>query len=411
VTAKHRTAFLAACLFVACTREAPPQKSAAPASAETRVDDSAERTNLIDLANGTTVIGRTGEALLEYSALRTIDGDPESTWLPPPHDLPQSITFALPARTRIEKVGMRTVAKGGLTAKHVQFEVSADGQRFAPLTTTTSAVSNDAQWFDVRPAVATHLRVTMIDSVSKQNDLRINSILVRGAELQRLPPGDLAGCWKVNGAAAKFARKGDHLVGVLETEHEPIRFDGGTDGRLYRLGWIRGNDYGLAAITVSPDGAHLSGIEWHEEAIPLFFGDSWFGERQKCNAVPGDGGDVAPALLRRTGRFSLFGLRFRDDASLDETASRDALDALKRLLTNRRAEMRFVAHEFRRPSPQQNRDFAQGELAALRQELESAHVNLESIDFVAQGSDDPRQTPASNLMRALYSTVDLEIRR
>jgi hypothetical protein len=34
-----------------------------------------------------------------------------------------------------------------------------------------------------------------------------------------------------------------------------------------------------------------------------------------------------------------------------------------------------------------------------------------NIEFVAAGSDNPRQLPVTESMRALYSTIDVEIRR
>lgn len=385
---KRLIALAAALLLVQCAKPRP----AVPAEQKKLVDDAQERMSLLDLTRGTAVVTRSGEALLEVSALRAIDGDPGSFWMTPPHELPQSMVVALPARSRIEQVGIRTVAGGGFTAKHVLFESSTEGRQFTPLTTITSADSNDAQWFSVTPSEATHLRVTMVNSPLPDHDVRLYSILARGAELEPPHPGDITGCWIVNGRNARFARRGARVIGILEMGRQPIRFDGGFDGRIYRLNWIRGNDYGMALISVAPDGQHLSGIEWHEEAIPMFFGDSWFGERQTCATSIADSGEVMAALLRRTGRFSLY--------SVD-------VQLLRRFIP----EVRFVAHEFRQPTTERNREFSQRALDALRRQLERAGVNLNGVTFVAQGSDAPRQEPVTEAMRALYSSVDVEIRR
>ncbi len=405
---KWYVAALVLAASIGCAKEQAPTR--AGSAEEQSVDDSAERASLLDLAHGATVTDRTGEAMLEVSALRAIDGDPASFWMTPPHDLPQSMIIALPARSRIDKVGIRTIAKGGFTANHVAFECSLDGRAFTPLATIKSADTSDPQLFDVKPAEATSLRVTMVDSLLPQHDVRLCSILARGAELESPHPGDITGCWIVNGREARFARRGAHVIGVLEMGREPIRFDGGFDGRIYRLNWIRGNDYGMALITVAPDGRHLSGIEWHEEVVPLFFGDSWFGEKRTCAASIADAGEVALGLLRRVGRFSLYALRFRSDESLDVEASSDVLRSLIGFTQNRK-DLRFVAHEFRQPTPARNREVSQRLLASLRQQLESTGVNVNGIDFVAQGSADPRQQPTTESMRALYSSVDLEIRR
>jgi hypothetical protein len=191
----------------------------------------------------------------------------------------------------------------------------------------------------------------------------------------------------------------------MEMGRQPLFFDGGSDGRLYRLNWIRGNDYGLAAITLSPDAAAMSGVQWHEEAISFFFADSWFGASGNCGSTA-ERDDTALRLLQRVGRLPLFGLRFRDDGSLDAGASAPTVQWLSHFLEHNGA--RIVAHEFRQPTPERNREFASRELDALRQQLASAGSRVE---FVAQGSDSPRQTPVTQTMRAIYSSVDLEIRR
>jgi len=196
----------------------------------------------------------------------------------------------------------------------------------------------------------------------------------------------------------------------MQIGKQPIHFDGGFDGLIYRLNWIRGNDYGLALLSVAPGGEHLSGIEWHEEAVPLFYGDSWFGHQQPCGTALAMTG-IIESMLHRVGRCPLFGLRFASDGSLDARASAEVLKELVRILPEAAGRFRFVAHEFRRESPAANRVRAQRELDGLRSQLQAAGVDVSGIGFVAQGSDTPRQLPETTSMRALYSSVDLEIRR
>jgi len=384
---------LVALFLAACTRSEPHSTSRPSVAEDKRFDDSAERLSLLELAHGGMVAARTGEAMLEVSALRAIDGEPGSFWMSPPHDLPQSMVIALPARSRIDKVGIRTQAKGTFTANHVAFETSIDGRTFTPAITIKSADTSDAQWFDIKPAQAAYVRVTLVDSLLPDHDVRLNSALARGTELEPAHPGDITGCWSINGEQARFARRGAHVVGILETGKEPMRFDGGFDGRIYRLNWIRGNDCGMTLLTVAPDGQHLSALNWHEEAIPMFLDTSWFGKKLTCSASIADSGEVAVALLHRNGRFSLY--------------DRADLPRLLRETTN----LQFVAHEFRFPTAEQNRAASEQELAVMRQQLQSAGIDVSKITFVARGSDAPRQEPVTEAMRALYSTIDLEIRR
>ena len=294
------------------------------------------------------------------------------------------MVIALPARSRIDRVGIRTVPGGALTANHVTFEGSLDGRTFKQLTTIKSANSGGPQWFDVPPTQASYIRVTMADSVLPDHDVRLHSVMAQGAEVEPAHAGDISGCWTINGEKARFARRGTHVVGSLETGKEPIRFEGGFDGRIYRLSWVRGNDHGMTLLTVSPDGEHLSATNWHEEAIPMFFDVSWFGEKRQCSETVPDSNDVAIALLSRNGRFSLYG-------GVD-------LGALLKMFP----DARFVAHEFRFPTAQQNHDATQRACAPL---AKRGHP------CIAAGSDNPRQEPVTESMRALYSTTDLEIRR
>ena len=368
-------------VFGACAQPEEPAPEAPSAAART---DAVERASILEMARGVSVVDRTGEVILDFSPLRTIDGEAASFWMNPPRDLPQSVIFALPARSHIDHVGIRTISNAGFTAGHVTFESSSDGRTFAPVITIKSADTDDAQWFDVKPFDAGFLRVTIVDGFLPGHDVRLHSLLARGSEFEPPHPGDISGCWSINGEPAQFARTGSHVTGILRTGKEPMQFDGGFDGRIVRLNWIRGNDYGMSLLTISPDGKHLSGLNWHEEAIPLFFDTSWFGERAPCvAALPAF--DVPTALLRRTGRFSLY-----DDSELP------------RLLKAMPSAV-LVAHEFRFGTAEENRRAAQ-------QALERLHVPS-GIKFVVQASDGARQEPVTDVMRALYSTVDVEIRR
>jgi len=376
---------VAAALVIGCERH---ESAAAPAPEEKPLDDAAERSSVLELAHGSTVIDRTGEIMLELSALCAIDGDRGSFWMNPPHDLPHSMAIALPGRSRIDRVGIRTSGRGAFTANHVTFESSLDGRTFTPVTTIKSANSSEAQWFDVKPFDASTVRVTINDPLLAGHDVRLDSVLARGAELEPPHPGDITGCWSINGEAARFERHGARVIGILQTRKEPMLFHGGFDGRVYRLNWIRGNDYGMSLMTVAPDGQYLSGMNWHEEAIPMFFDISWFGQRQPC-AVAISPVDIPIALLRRTGRFSLY-----DDGDLP------------RLLKSVPNAV-LVAHEFRLPTAKQNRAAAERAVADLRRRFQLPN----GIKSLALGSDEPRQQPVTDVMRALYSTVDLEIRR
>ena len=169
---------LAATLIAGCARQEPTK---AEAEGEKPADDSAERSSLLELAQGSAVIARSGEVMLELSPLSAIDGDPSSFWMNPPGDLPQSMTVALPARSRVDKIGIRTTARGNWAANHVTFASSLDGLTFTPVTTIKSADTDDPQWFDVKPFEASAIRITVDDPLLPEHDVRLNSVLARGS--------------------------------------------------------------------------------------------------------------------------------------------------------------------------------------------------------------------------------------
>ncbi len=180
---------------------------------------------------------------------------------------------------------------------------------------------------------------------------------------------------------------------------------------MLRLLWVRGLEFGYAAMTVSRDGKHLSGIDWHEEPIPLFFDDTWFGERVGDAAPADETQRFADTFLRRSGRWPLFGLSFRADGSLDAAASETTLRVLVTLMTKPPGPIRFVSHEFREATAAANHTRAQRALDALRAELAHRGADLANVQFIAAGSDHPRQLAVTQPMRELYSSVDLEIQR
>jgi len=400
-------AFLALLLIASCSRPAPQRAAAVSLPSKLPADIVNERSSLLDVTRGATIVSRTGEAMLVVSAIATIDGEIGKFWTPPPHDYPQSIVIALGASSRIDRVGFRSLTGQHYDANHVTFERSMDGANWQPLAAMTSRKIDTAQWTDVAPAEAAYLRVTIPDAAYPDRDARIHSLLAHGTELAAPKNAPIDGCWSINGGAAKFVQRGARVTGVVEQDRQPLFLAGGLNGRIWRFNWIRGNDFGYTALTVSPDGKHLSALNWHEEAIPLFTAFPWFGDRGDCAATPLRD-DVPIALLHRAGRVSLFGLQFDANGNLLADASREELESLASIIRGVPVPLRIVAHEFRQDS-KRNREIAAREIASVRAAL--ATVDLARVEFVAAGSDSPRHVPESDAARAIYSSVDVEVRR
>ena len=404
-------AFLALLLIASCSRPAP-QQAAAPAHTLNKLptDVVNERSSLLDVARGATIVSRTGENMLITSPMSTIDGEIGTFWTPPPHDYPQSIVIALGAPSRIDRVGFRSLTGEHYDANHVTFERSMDGDNWQPLASMTSRKIDAAQWSDVAPAEAEFLRVTIPDAAFPDGDARIQSLLAHGTELAAPKNASIDGCWSINGGAAKFVQRGARVTGVVEQDKLPLFLAGGFNGRIGRFNWIRGNDFGYTILTVSPDGKHLSALNWHEEAIQLFTAAPWFGDRGDCVAsAPRD--DVPIALLRRAGRVALFGMQFDANGNLLADASHDELQLLAAIIRGVGVPIRIVAREFRQSDARLNKQIAEREIASLRKAVAPLGTGLGRFEFVAAGSDSPRNVPESDAARAIYSSVDVEVRR
>jgi hypothetical protein len=402
-------ALAALLLIVSCSRPATEHPVASHDPNQLPTDIVNERSSLLDISRGAAIVSRSGEAMLLTSALNTIDGDIGTYWASPPHDFPQSMIIALGARSSIDRVGIRSLAQNGFEANHVIFESSVDGTSWSPLATITSKPVSEGQWWNVPPSQALYLRVTIPDAAIAGSDARLHSIYAHGVEIAPRVDPSINGCWAVNGTPAAFIQRGPRATGVLARGTQPVFLEGGTNGRLWRFNWIRGNDFGFAAIAIAPDGKHLNAIEWHEQAIPLFRSNALFGDRSSCTA-PASRDDVPLAVLHRAGRVSLFGLQFDPSGQLVPDANREELQSILAIMRVA-PPLALIAHEFRQPDARRNKAFAQREIDSLKASLAALDADTSRLSFVAAGSDNPRHEPASDVARAIYSSVELEVRR
>ena len=242
------------------------------------------------------------------------------------------------------------------------------------------------------------------------HDARLQSLLAHGTELAAPKNAPIDGCWSINGErgeirAARRARRPASSSRASSRSFSPAA----SNGRIWRFNWIRGNDYGYTALTVSPDGKHLSALNWHEEAIPLFTAFPWFGDRGDCAATPLRD-DVPIALLHRAGHVSLFALQFDANGNLLADASREELQSLASIIRGVPVPLRIVAHEFRQPDAKRNKEIAEREIASVRDALANARSRAASNSSPPAATRRAR-SPESDAARAIYSSVDVEVRR
>ncbi|HEV8659962.1 MAG TPA: discoidin domain-containing protein [Thermoanaerobaculia bacterium] len=386
--------FVLIALVLAACREAPvspPARAAQDSGAPQSQPDDSERGNLLNIALGASVVSRTAELTLDYSALRAIDGDPASSWRSTSYDAKdQTIVFALPARTRIEKIGIRTEREESFRAGGLQVDSSIDGVNFAPLASLKLAATGDLQLFPIPPRDIVYLRVTTAEAPGRFATLQ--SVQVRGQWEETPKQQPIAGCWSINRFASQFKTDRGRIVGTIAGDH-PISLDGDWDGLVYRFLWISGPDRGFGLITTAPDGKHLSGLRWYMEPTAESSAESWFSERSSCSRAPASE-DVRLLFLRRSGRLPLYG---SDEATLD-------------FLARVPGRGRLISREFRQPTAEENRRRAQARLDSLREAMKKRGGDSTRFDWVATGSENPPRPIENEMMRVLYSVIDLETR-
>ena len=142
----------------------------------------------------------------------------------------------------------------------------------------------------------------------------------------------------------------------------------------------------------------------------MFYADTWFGERVPCGARRAPV-NVPSQLMQRVGRYSAFGLRFDSSGDLDQKNSEQAIATMARLIKASGGHALVAGHEFREKSAKANHDRVARELQSVRQALAAVGVDVSHLTFSAAGSANPRQEPVTEAMRAIYSSIDVEIRR
>lgn len=390
-------------------RDTNPPAQAAPAQAAPAqvqaayVDD--DRENLLDISRGAAVLSRTAELNLEQSAIHAIDGMSTTRWLSPPGGAEQTLVASLAAPSRVEQLGIVTTSSPAQIPSAVRFESSVDGTSWREVFVLKPIEKDGRQVANVPPFDAQYLRVTTIEPV--ETDTLLRSVIVLGRETGQVAAPSFDGCWTVNGSPARLLHDGVRLSGVIGGQRATA-IDGGVEGRVARVMWVRGPMWGYAAMTVAPGRRALSAVTFHEEILIGNAGVAWFGE--PCDSALQVESATPVTFLRRAGRWSMFGLSFDGAGRLDEQASTATLAAAAATIASAQQQrFRIVSREFREASPQQNRERSATRLESVRVALEKRGVDLARVELVAAGSDTDSIEPTFAVMRLLASRIDLEI--
>jgi hypothetical protein len=415
---RRATLLLVLAVTVACNRAPlPAPAQPAPQKTTTFEDDGftnavmppivdIDGDNLLNLAYGAAVVSRTGELNLDTSAANAIDGMSFSVWTSPPGGPSQTLTFALGAPSRVEQLGISAPIKEQVPEK-VRFSASSDGRTWREIT-TMEIKAKGTTINEVKPFEARYLRIDTLDP--KKYYTTITSVHALGREVRAPERMSFDGCWTLNSEHAMLRQEGARITGVIGDASAPTYVDGGVEGRVARLMWIRGPMWGYVALTLTPDARQISGNAFHEEPMIGWIGRAWLGGR--CDETARNPSPLKPAdYLRRTKHWTMSGMIFDAEERLVEEPSRGTLDDAAALLNATPAQrFRIVAQEHRQNDPKENLRRSKARIDAVRAALQSRGVDVSRIEFVAQGSERKDVEVPSAIQRMLWSRMDLEQR-
>lgn len=387
---------LATCALIACAKETPAPAPTTTTQSEEDVastvppPEDSDSDNLLNLGYGASVVSRTGELSLENSAAHAIDGNAGTFWLAPNGAVQKTLVYSLLSAARVRAIGIST-SLGSQAAGRVRFDASMDGHTWRELIAMPAAKQLGRQIVNVPPTTLRYLRVEVVEPANTAT--RLYAIHVLGDEVEPPATPSFGGCWTINGLHAVLEQHGARVTGVIESD-PPTILDGGTDNRVAYVMWNQGPTWGYAVLTRTPDGAHLTGLKFYELFDLKHLGDAFFGDRCTDTYMAA----TAPAWHPK--QYSLYGLAFDSNDRLIDALSAAQLASLPRA-------GKFVAHEHRFETAEDNRKHATARLASLREALQKRGADVARYEFLAVGSEGGDPPIASAVQRRLASRVDI----
>ncbi len=366
--------------------------------------------NLLQLIRGVVVTERSGEMMLERSALNAVDGDPTLFWSSPPSSGPQTMRVALPALTRLTAIGGSngTPAFRWRALRSFRLFTSLNDKTWTPAGVFVFRGQANHQLLEITPRTARYLRFETIDAFGG-GDIDVSSFEARGSEIEPTKQAGFAGVWHFNGEKVFLRQEGRKVTGVVHIV-PPMFLEGWSDGRTVRMVWSRRQQNGPALMAIDPSGTRISGFWWFEVAIPERLGAAWFGSRSVENAPKVPGQSVSQQLLGWSSSFPLNGVVFSTDGALEQSNSTASLEFLGEFIAaNSQRRIRLAFRELRGENENSNLQATRRQVAAVRAVLAARRVPLANVSLEALGSGGMSDRFVTPIQRHLYSRIDLEV--
>jgi len=346
------------------------------------------RTDLLDLASGSTVLAFSSEYGGGWPALALIDGTAQMGWCSDSGKaFPNTLVLELPQRhvltsIALDNIGAQEASYGGVSARTVEVHASTTsaGSGYKKLATLeapkgarkefTLPAGSEAQW----------LKLVVTSNWGNEEYTELMELEAYGRPGPPAPAHDISGVYDTNYSLLALHQSGNRVAGCYYDGEGVL--SGATTGRTAQFEWRQafGSDAGTAMVVPSSKEDFLNGLWYRGGALS----GTWFGPRapagQKPGCLPGSSAGLGDAL-KATGRAIVYGIQFDSDSANLKPESEATLRRILELLNSQKG-LRLVieGHTDSTNTDAYNLDLSQRRSAAVvawltKQEIEASRLS------------------------------------
>ncbi|MEZ4601380.1 MAG: OmpA family protein [Syntrophotaleaceae bacterium] len=324
--------------------------------------------------------------------------------------------FEMPEAATLERFEFDTAAidteKSG--AKDILVEVSATSVQggFKPVLKATLAEKADAQIFPAtHKEPARWVRLTIHNNYGSEEYTELFAF--RGFGEKPVPKfqDKISGTYDSSYSQFHVLQQGTALSGCYE--YGEGLMEGAIEGRVMKLTWREGENYGPAVMVFAPDGKSFKGYYWREGSEKGAPSGNWDGK--KVSAVVGGcphwAGSVGGELEKKLGsekRARLYGILFDFNSANIRPESKPVLDEVLAVLKNEPDWVLTVeGHTDAIGSEVQNQNLSLKRAVAVKLYLVGAGIDAARLKTAGFGESQPVADNTTELGRAQNRRVEL----
>ncbi len=421
-------AVLLAASFSVCA-DLAAQSNPAPAAAPAAVPAPAERTDLLDMANGAVVLSKSSEyGGAQWSALALVDGNPAVGWCSAEHaPFPHEILIELARPSTLESIAFdQTAAQesgyAGISAKDAEVWASntSPTEGFAKILQVQLPKGGRQEFRLPAPTTARWLKFVIRSNWGHASYTEFMELEAYGQPIPGpVAQAPLTGTFNTNSGPLTLTQTGNSVKGCYYNGGGTL--SGTTDGRVVEFEWRQnaGKTVGTAIMVLSAKGDFLNGF-WYQGGN---LAGSWFGERPKdggldqCKGVAtaaatgttGTTGDSAIAAgIAQTGKAIVYGILFDTGSDKIKPESDATLGEVLTLMKSQPTlGLEIGGHTDIVGNDTYNLDLSQRRAQSVVAWLTSRGITADRLSAKGYGKTQPVADNATPQGRALNRRVEL----